>query len=266
MLKRELEKRKRELELLQKMAEEGFEEAPDGNLRIVTRGKSTQYYWITEKCDTIGKYIKKNDVEKACKLAQKGYCEKILRTIRTELTALDNLLKIDTTYDFLGKIFSDMNEKRKEIVNPYVLSDEEYVAKWLSEEYKGKGFPENYPEYYSKKNERVRSKSEENIANIFLEMGIPYKYECPITINGQFKAYPDFTFLVMPQRKICYLEHFGKMDDPAYLKEEFFTKMNSYPKNGLIPGVNFYMTFESKTNPLITRDVRKFIETIVYET
>lgn len=263
MTEKELENRKKYLEKLLIKINKDLSDVPEGRLRVIAGRKSPQYYLITEKYDTIGRYLRKDERKIAEILAQKTYNDKMIAQISAELKAINNLLKCGFNDSHLGEIYAEMNGPRRAIVKPHVLSDEEFVADWLAEEYQGKGFAEDDPEHYTNREERVRSKSEETIANIFFEMGIPYKYEHPVKIDGSFYAYVDFTFLIMPQRKVCYLEHFGMMDDPTYLKESFFSKMNSYTKNGLVPGVNFFMTFESKANPLIARDVKKYIEQIV---
>lgn len=262
MLHNELIRRRMRLEKLKKEIMKEIKYAPDGNLRVVNRKSGVQYYHITEKGDTQGHYLRKAEREKVHMLAQKGYSIEMLAAIENEIRAIEDAMKYEYSDDSLGKIYDGMNEYRKALVRPYVLSDEEYVKQWESEIYKGKGFTDDATEHYTDKGERVRSKSEVDLANIFNELHIPYKYEHPIIIDDTITVYPDFTFLNVSERKECYLEHFGMMDDPGYLKTEFFLKMNSYIRNGYIPGINLFMTFESKANPLNKRDARKYIAAI----
>ncbi len=260
----ELIERKRELERMLGRAEEDILKAPNGNLRIQRKGKTNQYYQITKKGDNIGRYLKTSEFETARALAQKDYLEKLAAAAAREKKAIENFLN-NFTPKCPENIYESLNAYRKELVNPLVVSDDEYAKEWESRPYTGKHFPDGYPEYYSKRGERVRSKTEENIANAFLELGVPYKYECPLEMDAGFYVYPDFTFLLKKSRKVCYLEHFGRMDDEEYLKNDFFTKMNSYPRNGLIPGVNFYMTFESRSNPLNSREILRYIRAVTRE-
>ena len=260
----ELLARKKELERMLKRAEEDIMKAPEGNLRIQRKGKKNQYYQITEKGDNIGRYLKTFEFETARALAQKDYLEKLMVVAEREKKAIEVFLK-NYAPKCPENTFESLNEYRRELVQPLAISDDEYAKAWESQPYSGKHFPDGYPEYYSKRGERVRSKTEENIANAFLELGVPYKYECPLQLDAGFFVYPDFTFLLKKSRKVCYLEHFGRMDDEEYLKNEFFTKMNSYPRNGLIPGVNFYMTFESKSNPLNSREISRYIRAVTRE-
>lgn len=265
MLGEDLVQRKKELEKLVKQIERDLEGAPEGRLRISAQGKRAQYYWIKEKGDTIGQYMKRSEEAVARKLAQRMYEEKLLDAVRVELKSLDNLIGKRGPEDYLGRMFDDLHTQRKPLVNPLVLSDEEYSKIWQQETYVGKDFDEDSPKHYSNRGERVRSKSEETIANIFDELGIPYKYERPVLLDGKFFAYPDFTFLKVKSRRECYLEHFGRMDEATYLKDSFFSKLDTYQRNGIIPGVNLFMTFESKTHPLVARDVRRYIEKIALE-
>ena len=96
--------------------------------------------------------------------------------------------------------------------------------------------------------ERVRSKSEQLIADRLYVNGIPYKYECPITLDG-ITFHPDFTILRLSDRKEIYYEHLGRMDDPNYAEENVY-KLNTYARNGLIMGNNLYATFETRNQPL----------------
>ena len=50
-------------------------------------------------------------------------------------------------------------------------------------------------------------------------------------------------------RKIYYYEHFGMMDDPDY-QRDFLNKMRTYLNNGIYPGVNLIMSFETQEMPL----------------
>ena len=110
----------------------------------------------------------------------------------------------------------------------------------------------------------VRSKSEVIIANILYQnkKHILYKYERPLMVlkDGSTKIiYPDFTMLNLHSGRIIYFEHAGKMDDPYYANE-FVKKMNTYINNGLLPGKDVLVTFETMTNPLDVSVVKKMIE------
>ena len=72
---------------------------------------------------------------------------------------------------------------RKRLIDPIRLSDEEFVKNWKAGEYQKRGFLEGAPEFYTKKRERVRSKTEVIIANTLHGMKIPYRYEYPLYLD-----------------------------------------------------------------------------------
>ncbi len=80
-------------------------------------------------------------------------------------------------------IYRTSNPERKKLIRPYDMPLEEKILEWKSIPYVGKEFAKDLPEIYTKKGERVRSKSEKLIADTLNESGIEYKYECPIELN-----------------------------------------------------------------------------------
>lgn len=105
----------------------------------------------------------------------------------------------------------------------------------------------------------VRSKSEAEIITVLIELGIPYRYECALSEDGQ-TYYPDFT-LWLPEYDVTrYWEHLGRMDDPAYRKEAF-NKIGWYVDHGIIPQENLILTYETKDCPFTivkARNVAKY--------
>lgn len=95
-------------------------------------------------------------------------------------------------------------------------------------------------------------------------LGIPYRYECPITLEGSIKIYPDFTILKMPEREEVYLEHFGMMDDVNYVNTALY-KLNTYERNGIYLGVNLFLTYETSRKPLNARALDEMIRKLWIE-
>ena len=62
--------------------------APRGRLRICQSASRIQYYHMTRKGDTGGRYIQKKDQALVRKLAQKQYDRDVLDAAKKELTAL----------------------------------------------------------------------------------------------------------------------------------------------------------------------------------
>lgn len=99
------------------------------------------------------------------------------------------------------------------------------------------------------------------IANLYFEMGIPYKYEFPLKLpNGKIK-YPDFTVLDKRNRKEIYHEHMGLMGDENY-RNANLNKLSEYLKNGIYIGKNLIITFETAENPIDIRAIKRMLEKI----
>ena len=261
MLKTVLLQQKKELEGLILNIEKSLSAAPEGTLRIARNGNRMQYYHRKTKQDVKGTYISKENVSLAQALAQKDYDGRILKQAKEKLSDINSsLTKLSDSS--LTDIFQNMNEYRKELVKPHVITVKEYVKEWLEEPYTGKSFSETDPCLYTRRGERVRSKAEIIIADMLADMRVPYKYECPVFLNGNEVRYPDFTILLPHTREIKYLEHCGMMDDEKYLNG-FLGKMSTYNRNGIILGRNLFMTFESKNHVLDTRELKRVIESII---
>ena len=89
--------------------------------------------------------------------------------------------------------------------------------------------------------------------------GIPYRYEYPIYLRGVGRIYPDFTVLRVQTRQEVFWEHLGMMDDPVYL-ENAIKKIVAYEQNGIFPGDNLILTYETKKNVINQRLIKSMIE------
>lgn len=79
------------------------------------------------------------------------------------------------------------------------------------------GFREDDPKgILTNNHERVRSKSEKILTDLFFSKNIFYKYECPLHLADNLVFYPDFTFFLPQENREIYWEHFGLMDSPDY--------------------------------------------------
>ena len=156
-------------------------------------------------------------------------------------------------------IYEKMHVARKKLVEAIVQTDEEYIASWEAVQYTGKEFEGDFPEIYTAKGERVRSKTEVIIADLLYREGIFYRYECPVDIKEWGRVYPDFTMLYVKERKELYWEHLGMMDDASYV-ENAIQKINMYLQNGICSRDNLIVTYETKKNPLNQKTIKLMIE------
>ena len=119
----------------------------------------------------------------------------------------------------------------------------------------------NYPEQLIHKTvsgHLVRSKSEALIDMILNKYGIPFRYECELTLGNRV-IYPDFTLRHPKTGKTLYWEHFGLMDDINYCQNTG-KKLQLYSINGIIPSIDLIMTFETKEHPLCIEQIETVVE------
>ena len=186
---------------LKEIADKRLNDAPDGHLRITYTRKSHVQYMHTEhgspekvrgkRCES---FIRKDNSALVIRLAQKDYDEGVKKLIDRRLKQIDRLCR-EYQDDEMEKMYLGLHPIRKSLVDPIEKTWEQRLSEWKSIPYVGKGFEPGVPEIYSKKGERVRSKSEKIIADTLLELGIEYKYECPLRLRGYGTVYPDFTIL-----------------------------------------------------------------------
>ena len=234
---------------------------PEGNLRITSSGKHIQYMHCKEKDGKYqkqGEYLKKENMSLVRALAQKSYDQKMKKLVDRRFKQIQIISK-EYLDDEIELIYTSMNINRQALVTPVEKIWQQKVADWKSIPYTGKAFDEGIPEIYTKKGERVRSKSEKLIADTLFDRGIEYKYECPISLKGYGLVYPDFTILSRKTGKEMYWEHDGRMDDPKY-SEKAVRKINSYIYNGIIPGDRLMLTFETSSTVLNDRTIKKMID------
>ena len=222
--------------------------APEGTLRAVTIGSKYRYYHCTKKGDHTGKYINAKHLPLARRLAQRDYYRTTLSIATRELEAVRDLINIRAS-GLAEDCFGKLKDARKALVRPVTLSDDEYARKWQETPYEGKRFKPGDPEFYSTKGERMRSKSEVIIANLLYTLGIPYKYECPLTIDNGITIYPDFTILNIRTREVFILEHLGMMGDEKYTADNT-EKFNELILSGYVPGISLIISLETNTTPL----------------
>ncbi len=260
-MKELMKKEKQRLEDI--LAEVGISlsSAPEGSLRISKNGNNGKYYHVLKEHER-GRYLRRDETELVRALAQKDYDQRIQKAAQGQLHMIEKLNRSFTEND-LGEIYESLNPLRKSLIKPYEKTDLAFAEEWMKKPYQRKEFdPMDDSEFYTRKGERVRSKTEIQIADRMLDRTMWYKVEAPVDCGKYGILYPDFTILLPKTRRVVYWEHCGKMDDPKYLND-FFWKMQIYPKSGIIPGDNLYMTFERKDNQISTIILENVIEAIM---
>ena len=257
----DLKKRKKYLEKTIKDMEKILLHSPEGFLRISHSKNYIGYYHRTDPKDSSGHYIRKGNIKLASDLAQKAYAQKVICIAKKEINQIDALLKYHSV-EKIEQIYDHLDPSRQNLIHPILAPDHEYVKSWLSVPYKTKSFTPDSPEYYTARNIRVRSKSEILIADSLDRLNIPYRYECPLILEGIGTIYPDFTVLNVRLRKEIIWEHFGMMDDPDYARNAL-KKLETYELNNYLPGDSLIITQESESSPINTKIIQKMIRTFL---
>ena len=248
------QKRLQYLEQIDRSLQHALKDSPNGNL-VIRKGRngSLQLY-IKERGEE--HYIPLTD---AAAYASKRYNSEAAKAVKAEIRALERYL--DTLPDVRYEdVFPAMPDRIKPLITPAAMTDEQYAGWWQSLPFTPKPFSsKDTSEYYTRKGERVRSKSEVIIADMLNDLDIPYKYEMPLPVyDGIDKIHPDFSILKKRTREVVYHEHLGKMDDPEYT-DNFINRQKIYQDNGIYLGQKLFLTCETGQTPLKTKDTRDLL-------
>ena len=250
-----------QLERMIQSLEEKKDHYPKGNLRASLHGSHYEYYlYEQEKKEKFpyGRYLGKEEKNLITELAQKGYEKEVLSIAIRQKEEIKKLLH---EYDPLQihKAYDDLPAARKRLVTPLTYVKEEYLESWEKEPYIQKPYDSREKGFYTIKDEHVRSKSEQSIANKYYIEGIPYRYEQQLILPDGETVYPDFAVLNVRTGKVFYHEHLGKMGDEEYAGNAIW-KQERYMKNGYFPGDKLLITAETRENPFDIRVMDKLIE------
>lgn len=112
------------------------------------------------------------------------------------------------------------------------------------------------------KGHMVRSKTELIIADKLYRANVTYDYEK--AMDGPVRKgriFPDFSFADASGDLIVW-EHFGRMDDPQYLKGHEW-KMKWYEQNGFVKGENLFVTEETLASGIDSSALELTLEAIL---
>lgn len=229
---------------------------PHGSLRCTSSNGVDQFY-------IDGQYISKKRMDVIKGVAQREYYEHLVPAIERELGML-KAFYYSRSERVIENVFMEQCSARKKIVTPAIEPIEAVIERFMAEQYKPGEFDEDdKTEYYTVNHERVRSKSEQHIANELARYKVPYRYEKPLELLewGEIVTVrPDFTVLNVRTREIFLLEHLGMMDSISYINRNM-TKFDTYERNGYLIGKNLICTHETSTVPLSSGVLDNYIKT-----
>ena len=111
---------------------------------------------------------------------------------------------------------------------------------------------------------QYRSDVERQIAIVYTEIGVPFKYEPELWIAGMNRpVYPDFV-LYIPELDTCKIhEHYGMMNVAKYVRDAKI-KSNSYIDAGLLLDQDVFFTYNTEDLPFDLRYVVAKLNAIVF--
>ena len=228
---------------------------PRGTLRCTISNGCSQFY-------VDGKYVSKKKMDFIHGVAQREYYEKLVPILETHIGRMNEVQKMYEE-QLIENCYEELCGARKELVTPIIDSLAKKIHQFMEEKFEGGKFEEeDHTEFYSVKGERVRSKSELIIADELYRYHVPYHYEKPLILEDWGKEIivrPDFTVMNPSNGKIYIYEHFGMMDNAAYV-EKNIAKLDLYEKNGFLIGKNLIITHETSKKPLVVGVVDNYIE------
>lgn len=139
--------------------------------------------------------------------------------------------------------FLTLSPERRSLIRPVQKPLFQKLADWKKRTYKGLPFKPEDPLILTYQGKRVRSKTEKILCDRFDQIGITYKYECPLVLKDGVIFYPDFTFFNPYTEEEIYWEHHGLMGDGDYTMRTI-EKIRTYEKNGIGLGRRLLVTFE----------------------
>ncbi len=243
-----------------KKAESDIRNFPEGRLRISYQYKKVRYYLLSDGEKGSGKYIRKEETGLVRALAQKHYNKHFLYAARTEMGKIERAMQQLDGHD-AKDIYNKLPEERKLMVKPYIQTTKMVAEEWQKQPFEASSYEPKEKIYRTKRGEMVRTKSEEILADLLFDLGIPYRYEQLLYLKGGVMKAPDFTLFDAETRKIFYWEHFGLLEDRSYLIRNL-KKVDTYRLNGIYTGKNLIITHEATGVPLDIPGIRNMLKEI----
>ena len=260
MIYEKMQAEKKRLEKRIAKLEQQLKEYPEGKLFVTRNGKRYKWYQTDGHTQV---YIPKKERELAEKLAIKKYLSYQLDEMKQEKSAIEFYLRHHKNISNRAESMVAEMSGYQELLLPYFKPISEELNDWTKQSY---NFNMKYPEqliHKASNGKLVRSKSEVLIDMALYTNRIPFRYECELQM-GDSIIYPDFTIRHPKTGEVYYWEHFGMMDDIFYIKNAC-AKMQLYATNGITPGIDLIMTFETHKKPLSLDKINGIIKDANHE-
>ena len=234
---------------------------PDGYLSFNKNGDYYKRYQVMRvDGQRVRKFLTSKNKKLIEQLALKGYKECELQTLKKKLKATEAYIS-EYPQNSEGEFLKN-KPGYKEILLPLLesmnRSMEEKLKHWEMAPNPGNLSHPEHLIFPTIKGIMVRSKSESLISDELFRASIPYRYEYLIRLGNTLIS-PDFMIMHPITKEIYIWEHFGRMDDPEYVNNNFLKKMRLYPNEGYIPSINLICTYETSNHPLTIFEVDEII-------
>ncbi|MCQ4635121.1 hypothetical protein NE619_00035 [Anaerovorax odorimutans] len=252
----------RQMRSLLSTYEKELQRLPRGSLSVRRQNSKSYYYcniWSEKERQKFYLNLsQKRDRQLLKKLQRRRFIEKSLPVLKRDVAVLEQAIKKFIPYE-PDRICSELSPVYQGIEKDPLLwlPTEPGLKGWAKEPYdRYMGHPQGLI-HETSTGLNVRSKAESMIADALTLLGIPFRYEQMLLINGKSYA-PDFTILHPKTRRLFYWEHMGKMDQPDYVLDNG-QKIMDYRQAGIRAGDNLILTFEDKRHPLTMREIQDTI-------
>lgn len=250
-LKEELEKEQALFDAYEKM----LSNLPEGRLETVT-SKGKTYYMTSESGER--KYIGKAEEKTVRQLKLRRFLEESMRDIAANVKRITGLLEKFRPVNPEAVIGRLPKSYRADFFPDIPGFDFARSDDWDITDYpKSRSHPEQL-KHTTLKGDKVRSKSELNIANMLYTKGIPYHYEELVRLRDCTVA-ADFKIAVRSENRFVLLEHIGMLGNEDYEKV-FVLKFIDYVKSGYVPWRDVFFTFDEGDGNLDTLFLSKLMD------
>ena len=250
-----MEKEYRRLERRIAQTKQELATMPEGKL-ICAQGKNCYKWYVSDGHHKT--YLPKRERKLAEQLAYKKYLTLLLQELEHEKMAISFYLRHHSSERNKSTYLLKEQAGYQELLLPHFKAASQELSDWMQTPYqKNTNYPENLI-HETLDGNYVRSKSEAMIYHALYMHKIPFRYECALIVGG-VTYYPDFTIRHPKTGKTFYWEHCGRMDDEKY-SQKVFMKLHSFNTNGIMPGVQLIVTYESGQFPLRQSEIEDVIE------
>lgn len=239
--------RVKELTRLLNKVEKELSSLPEGRLHFSSVAGTPRYYLAHGRSGGNGElYLGKDRMDLVKKLARRRYLEEMKQSLEQEVEVLRRALErpLEPAPE---DVYTGCHPALKELVDPMLLSDEEYTEWWLAEMRAGAS------------GEELRSRIEKIIDQYYSLRDRPHVYEPSLYLEGYGPVRPDFAVLDLKTRRTFYHEHFGMMDNDDY-RHKNMKKLAAYHANGFYEGINLIVTMEGEHTPIIPSELEEMLD------